>query len=55
MEIEIPLSVKVSVAEDKANINDVVKAIRRVLDEIGRNLLKQVFKEWEERILYTMH
>jgi len=51
MEIEIPLSVKVSLAEDKANINDVVKAIRRVLDEIGRYLLKQVLKEWEERIV----
>jgi hypothetical protein len=31
MEMEIPLSVKVSVAEDKASINDVVKAIRRML------------------------
>lgn len=51
MEIEIPLSVKVSLAEDKANINDVVKAIKRVLDEIGRYLLKQVLKEWEERIV----
>jgi hypothetical protein len=37
MEIEIPFSVKVSLAEDKANINDVVKSLRRVLDETGRN------------------
>jgi hypothetical protein len=51
MEIEIPLSVKVSVAEDRANINDVVKAIKRVLEEIGRYLLKQVLKLWEERIV----
>ena len=31
MEIEIPLSVKVNIAEDKANINDIVKAIGQVL------------------------
>jgi hypothetical protein len=31
MEIEIPLSVKVSVAEDRANIKDIAKAIRRAL------------------------
>lgn len=51
MEIEIPLSVKVSVAEDKANINDIVKAIGQVLQETGVYLLKQVLKEWEERIV----
>jgi len=51
MEIEIPLSVKVSVAEDKANINDIVKAIGQVLQETGVYLLKQVLKEWEERII----
>ncbi len=51
MEIEIPLSVKISVAEDKANINDIVKAIGRVLQETGVHLLKQVLKQWEERIV----
>lgn len=51
MEMEIPLSVKVIVAEEQANINDVVKAIKRVLEEIGRYLLKQVLKLWEERIV----
>jgi len=51
MEIEIPLSVKVIVAEDKANINDIVKAIGGILQEMGVYLLKQVLKEWEERII----
>jgi hypothetical protein len=41
MEMEIPFPVKVSLAEDKANINDVVKAIKRVLYGIGRYLLEQ--------------
>ncbi|MEK6732108.1 MAG: hypothetical protein AABY55_00630, partial [Candidatus Omnitrophota bacterium] len=51
MEIKISLSVKVSIAEDKANINDIVKAIGQVLQETGVYLLKQVLKEWEERIV----
>lgn len=51
MEMEIPFSVKVSLMEDKANINDVVKAIGWVLEEIGKYLLKQVLKQWEERIV----
>jgi hypothetical protein len=51
MEIEISFSVKVSLAEDKANINDVVKSVRRVLDETGRYLLKQVLRQWDERMV----
>lgn len=51
MEIEIPFSVKVSLAEDKANINDIVKAIRQVLEEVGRYLLMQALKLWEEKIV----
>jgi hypothetical protein len=51
MEIEISFSVKVSLAEDKANINDVVKSVRRVLDETGRYLLKQVLGQWDKRIV----
>ena len=54
MEIEMPLSVKVSVAEDRANINDIVKAIGRTLQEIGVHLLKQVLKQWEERIVAAL-
>ena len=51
MKIEITLSVKVSVDEDKANINDVVRAIGKVFQETGVHLLKQVLKQWEERIV----
>jgi len=54
MEIEIPLSVKVSVDEDQVNINDVVRAIGKVLQETGVHLLKQVLKQWEERTVAAL-
>jgi hypothetical protein len=54
MEIEIPLSVKINVAEEKANINDIVKAIGQVLQETGVHVVEQVLKEWEERIVVAL-
>ena len=51
MEIEIPFSVKISIDEDRTNINDIVKEIKHVLQEIGKNILKLVLKQWEERIV----
>jgi hypothetical protein len=51
MEIIIPLSVKVSIAEDNVNINDIAKAIKQVTEDIGRYLLKQTLKECEREVV----
>jgi hypothetical protein len=51
MEIHISFSVKISIAEARANINDIVKEIKQVLQETGEYLLKQILKGWEERIV----
>lgn len=51
METMIPFSVKASIAEDRANINDLVKSIKGVLEEIGKYLLEETLKQWEQRII----
>jgi hypothetical protein len=51
MEINISFSVKISIDEARANINDIVKEIKQVLQETGKYLLKQILKGWEERIV----
>ena len=51
MEIVIPLSVKVSIAEDNVNINDIAKAVKQVTEDIGKHLLKQTLKECEKEVV----
>jgi hypothetical protein len=51
MEINVSFSVKISIDEARANINDIVKEIKQVLQETGKYLLKQILKGREERIV----
>ena len=45
---------KIRIAENRVNINDIVRAIKEVVGRIGRYLLQQVLKQYEEVILASL-
>ena len=54
MEVQIPLSVKIKIAENKANINDIARTIEGLTRKIGRYLMEPVLKQYEEVIVAAL-